>query len=75
MRFPDKVTPYSNSVIALFPYILHALEQKDLSPHEILEQVMTNNKDISILQDAFDCLFALGKIVIIEETGVLHYVG
>lgn len=37
MRLPNKVIPYTNSVIALFPDILEALTQQDMSPKELFE--------------------------------------
>lgn len=73
MRLPNKVTPFSDSVISLFPIILECLKQHDMSPRDLFEHSVPG-KDISIFLDALDCLFALGKIEITEETGVLHYV-
>lgn len=74
MRLPSKVTPFSDSVISLFPTILECLEQQDMSPHDLFER-LSSGKDISVFMNALDCLFALGQIEIKEETGVLHYVG
>ena len=74
MRLPNKVTPFSDSIIPLFSIILECLEEQDMSPHDLLEHSVSR-VDISAFMNALDCLFALGKIVINEETGVLHYVG
>lgn len=73
MRLPSKVTPFSDSVIAVFPTILDCLEQQDLSPRDLLERSAAGI-DISTFMDALDCLFALGEIELMEEDGVLHYV-
>ena len=73
MRLPNKVTSYSNSIIARFPDILDALEQRDISPKELFEQTATGNKDMGDFLSALDCLFALGKIELNEEWRVLHY--
>lgn len=74
MRLPNKVTPFSDSDVSLFPTVLECLVQKDMSPRDLFER-SASGKDISAFMNALDCLFALGKIVIIEERGVLHYVG
>lgn len=73
MRFPNKVTPFADSVISLFPTVLKCLEQQDMSPRDLFER-SASGKDISTFMNALDCLFALCKIEIIEETGELHYV-
>ncbi|MEG1926672.1 MAG: hypothetical protein RR415_13100 [Ruthenibacterium sp.] len=75
MRLPNKVTSYSNSVVARFPDILEALEQRDMPPRELIEQTVVDKKDMGDFLSALDCLFALGKIMLIEEGRVLHYVG
>ncbi len=75
MRLPSKVTPYVNSIIARFPDILEALEQRDMSPKELFEATTAVKKDMGDFLSALDCLFALGKIELLEEGRVLHYVG
>lgn len=72
---PNKVTPYANSVIARYPDILSALRVKDMSPKELFEQTTSGKKDMGDFLSALDCLFALGKIDLIESGGLLHYVG
>lgn len=74
MRMPSKVTPFSDSVIALFAPILEELQKRDLTPHELLEATRTRVSEISIFLDALDCLYNLGKIEIPEDTEVLRYV-
>lgn len=74
MRLPNKVIPYTNSVIALFPDILEALAQQDMSPKELLELISNRKKDMADFLSALNCLFALGKIELIEEGRVLRYV-
>ena len=74
MRLPNKVTSYTNSVISLFPDILEALAQQDMSPKELFELTSTRKKDMADFLSALDCLFALGKIELVEEGRVLHYV-
>lgn len=74
MRLPNKVTSYTNSIIALFPYILEALSQRDMSPKELYERTMTQKKNMADFLSALDCLFALGKIKLIEGERTLRYV-
>ncbi|KOA19583.1 hypothetical protein CLHOM_16720 [Clostridium homopropionicum DSM 5847] len=74
MRLPNKVIPYTNSVIALFPDILEALTQQDMSPKELFEITASRKKDLADFLSALNCLFALGKIELIEEGRVLRYV-
>ena len=74
MRLPNKVTSYANSVIALFPDILDALTEQDMSPKELFEQTALGKKDMGDYLSALDCLFALGKIELIDDGRVLRYV-
>ncbi|WP_342471835.1 ABC-three component system middle component 7 [Metasolibacillus sp. FSL H7-0170] len=74
MRLPNKVIPYTNSVIALFPDILEALAQQDMSPKELFEITTFGKKDLADFLSALNCLFALGKIELIEEGRMLRYV-
>ena len=47
MRLPNKVTSYTNSVISLFPDILEALAQQDMSPKELFELTRYREKDMA----------------------------
>ena len=46
MKFPSKVTPYKESIIAKFPLVLAKLENKDLSPSELYKSVKNHVTDI-----------------------------
>jgi hypothetical protein len=74
MKIPSKVNSFSDSVIALFTPILEKLEERDMTPHELLEAIRTKVSEISIFLDALDCLYKLGRIEIPDGTEVLHYV-
>ena len=74
MRLPNKVTPYSKSVIARFPDILTILREQDLTPNELLETMVSDRNNMSEILDALDCLFALRKIELLQEGSRLHYV-
>ena len=72
MKFPSKVTPYKESVIAKFPMILEKLEKKDMSPQELYKSMKNKVTDISEFMDIMDCLYALKKVDLDGE--VVHYV-
>ena len=74
MRLPHKVTPYAKSIIALFPDILEELSQQDMSPKELFEKTKSIKYDMADFLSALDCLFALGKLELIEEGRLLRYV-
>ena len=72
MKFPSKVTPYKESIIAKFPMILEKLEKKDMPPQELYKSMKNKVTDISEFMDIMDCLYALKKVDLDGE--VVHYV-
>lgn len=72
MRFPNKVTSYKESSLALFPVILKHLEKKDMTPSELYKKTKEKISGIQEFLEILDCLYALNKIEL--EGGVLHYV-
>ena len=75
MRFPSKVTPYQTSILAKFPVVLSCLENEDMKPDILYKKVKSKMTDIGEFLEILDCLYALGKIELYEEGGMLHYVG
>lgn len=73
MKFPSKVTPYKESIIAKFPVVLGKVETKDMSPSELYKNVKGRVTDIREFMDILDCLYALKKIELNGE--MIHYVG
>ena len=73
MKFPSKVTPYKESIIAKFPVVLGKLEKKDMSPSELYKSVKRQVTDVREFMDIMDCLYALKKVELNGE--VIHYVG
>lgn len=71
MKFPNKVTPYKNSILHKLPLLLGFLKEKDYTISSLYEKL---NGKITAREyiDALDCLFILGKISLNKE--VLHYV-
>lgn len=71
MKLPSKTTPYKNSVLSIFPSILRILQQEATGVVELHEALP--NVDFGEMISALDCLFALGKIELDAERGVLYY--
>lgn len=73
MRFPDKITSYKESILRLLPIILDELSKCDMSPTELFE-LLYDKPSLSEYVEALDCLFALGKVELVQQSEVLHYV-
>lgn len=74
MKFPSKMTPYSDSTLSKFPIILTTLATHDMSVLELYHQVKPFIADLSEFLSILVCLYALHQIDYLEELGVLHYV-
>ena len=75
MKFPSKVTSYKDSILVKFPMILSYLEAEDMKPEALYKKVKSKVIDIGEFLEILDCLYALGRVEIIGERGLLHYVG
>lgn len=73
MQFPSKVTKYENSSVPVIVKILSIIEDSDISPLELYKKVKRNTNAYDFLL-ILDSLYALNKIVLKEESGLLHYV-
>ena len=74
LRLPSKETPYSDSVIALFPPILESIRAGIVSPSQLYALAKAKKWDNANFFSALDCLYALGRIELDEERMVLYYV-
>ena len=74
MKFPSKVTPYKASILAKFPAVLSGLETENMKPDALYKKVKSKVADVGEFFFFLDCLFALGRIELNEEEGVLRYV-
>ncbi len=74
MRFPSKVTPYKESVLAKFPIVLSALEGAEMHPLDLYKKVKSKVDDVGEFLEILDCLYALGTIELIDERNMLRYV-
>lgn len=71
MKFPNKVTPFNQSVLSKLVPIIQILQEKDYTVYTLYNSLpvkMTVNEYI----DALDCLYALEVVTLNKE--VLHYV-
>lgn len=73
MKFPSKVTPYKESIIAKFPVVHGKLEKKDMSPSELCKSVKSRMMDIREFNGYPGLPVCIKKIELKEE--VIHYVG
>ena len=75
MLFPNKIVPYYESVLFWFPIVLEEVQKcaEGTSPAALYEKLHAR-LDISQFIDVLDCLFALGKLALDSEKGVLLYV-
>ena len=74
MRFPSKVTPYQDSILAKFPIVLNYLVEEEMKPKDLYKKVKNKVSDIGEFLEILDCLFALGKTEFNLEGGTLRYV-
>lgn len=75
MKLPNKVITYKESTLSRFPVILAELKEQDVSPVQLYQRVRSKVDDIGEFIDILDCLYALRKIELLADKGVLHYVG
>jgi len=73
MKFPSKVTPYKESILAKLPIILKLLQERDIRVAELYHKIKSRMSPIEFIE-AVDCLFMLGKVDFIPGTEALHYV-
>ena len=74
MRLPSKVTPYRNSILSKFPAVMKILAQEDITPGDLFQKVKKSEIDLADFIKILDGLYLLGRVELIQEKGVLHYV-
>lgn len=72
MKFPNKVINYNESIISKFPIILSQLQIKDYSISSLYEKIKNKVENINEFLEILDCLFALNKIKLDENTRRLY---
>lgn len=75
MKFPSKVVPFAESTFVHFIPILTALEDKQYTPLSLYTKLDARRRpNLPEYIDALTCLYALRKIELDSELGVLHRV-
>lgn len=74
MIFPDKLIPFSDSIIAKSIYILLLLNKRSFPVSELYIKTKVYFEDISEFLIALDTLYFLGKINFNDEIQVIEYV-
>lgn len=74
MRLPSKVTPYRNSILSKFPAVMKILAQEDITPGDLFQKVKKSEIDLADFMKILDGLYLLGRVELVREKGVLHYV-
>lgn len=74
MRLPSKVTPYRNSILSKFPAVMKILAQEDITPGDLFQKVKKSEIDLADFIKILDGLYLLGRVELVREKGVLHYV-
>lgn len=76
MKFPNKITTYRESTLAVFPFVLEALAERPYTVVEMYHFLTQKRKKTNVCEiiDALDALFLLNKISFNSVTGELQYV-
>ncbi|WP_443741003.1 ABC-three component system middle component 7 [Treponema berlinense] len=64
MLLPNKMIPYSDSVISKFSVVLTELQKKSQNIHELYKKHKKEFESIQNYIEVLNCLFALNKIQI-----------
>lgn len=72
MLLPNKTISYNESVLVLFPSILHTVEESPgISVIDLFNSLKDECNSIIQFTQSMDCLFALGRIDFSDEAGGL----
>lgn len=74
MKLPSKITSYTESVLSKIIPVISVVETKNLTVRELYNETKQYFNDIEEYIDTIDCLFAIGKIILLKDR-VIHYVG
>ena len=75
MKYPSKVAPFEKSTFSYFLPILKALSGHQYTPLSLYTKIPKNRRpSIDEYIDALTCLYAIGKIELDREMGVLRRV-
>ena len=72
MLLPNKTISYNESVLMLFPLILHTIEDSpEISVRDLYNSIKAHCNSVIQFTQSMDCLFALGRIDFSAGTGGL----
>ncbi len=74
MLLPNKLFSYEESILSRFPVMLSVLEEKPMRVSELYKKMNDYVESVNDFIEILDCLYALGKIELDGEEGVLKYV-
>ena len=74
MLLPNKLFSYKESTLAKFPVLIKCLNNRPYSVEELYNTNKSLFLDIEDYTEALCCLYALRKIELDEERGVIVYV-
>ena len=74
MLLPNKLFSYEESILSRFPVVLSVLEEKPMRVSELYKKLNDYFESVNDFIEILDCLYALGKIELDGEEGVLKYV-
>lgn len=74
MLLPNKLFSYEESILSRFPVMLSVLEEKPMRVNELYKKMNDYVESVNDFIEILDCLYALGKIELDGEEGVLKYV-
>lgn len=74
MKLPNKIISYKESVLSRFPLILSTLSAAPMGVYELYELLKDSFTGIEEYMDTLDCLYALQKVALDDESGVIYCV-
>ena len=74
MLLPNKLFSYEESILSRFPLVLSMLQEKPMRVSELYKKLNDYVDSVNDFIEILDCLYALGKIELNGEEGVLKYV-
>lgn len=74
MILPNKVNTYKESVLPKFVIILDIVKETDITPNNLYKRVQGKFEDMGEYVETLTCLYALGKIDLDENRGLIYYV-
>lgn len=74
MKFPSKITSYSESTLCKLPVLLDCLSKQRFTVYSLYQETKGSFRSVEEYLDALDCLFALKKIGFLETEKVIYCV-